>query len=179
MCSLRALVVVVALGSFACSPDLAIASRDAAADSREDALADAAVADAQVADVAPGPDASTIVDAAPATDALEGSDVPVVRDFAMAGPDRVGIWTGAITGVQGSARVFYPAPSGAERYPLVVFAHGFQLAVNNYDRLLVHVASWGYVVASVTWETRDKPSNLMLSFSVSLPSLRLASLRRS
>jgi hypothetical protein len=41
--------------------------------------------------------------------------------------------------------------AGAERYPLVTFAHGFQLAVNNYDRLLTHVASWGYVVASVSY----------------------------
>jgi hypothetical protein len=69
----------------------------------------------------------------------------------MAGPHRVAIWTGAITGTQGDARVFYPMTAGAERYPLVVFAHGFQLNVGNYNALLAHVASWGYVVASVSY----------------------------
>jgi hypothetical protein len=31
------------------------------------------------------------------------------------------------------------------------FAHGFQLAVGNYDGLLAHLASWGYVVVSVDY----------------------------
>ncbi|MGZ3451023.1 MAG: alpha/beta hydrolase [Polyangiales bacterium] len=41
-----------------------------------------------------------------------------------------------------------PPPSG---WPAVVFAHGFQLATNNYDDILKHVASHGFVVLSVDY----------------------------
>jgi hypothetical protein len=74
-----------------------------------------------------------------------------MRDLSMPGPHRVAVWTGPIAGTQGDARVFYPMTTGSERYPLVVFAHGFQLNVGNYNTLLTHVASWGYVVASVSY----------------------------
>lgn len=79
------------------------------------------------------------------------------RDYSRTGSHTVAMWTGTVQGTQGNARAFYPMTSGAERFPLVVFAHGFQLAVNNYDRLLVHIASWGYVVLSV-----DYPGNLLM-----------------
>ena len=79
------------------------------------------------------------------------------RDYSRTGPYTVAMWTGTVQGTQGNARAFYPMTSGAERFPLVVFAHGFQLALNNYDRLLVHVASWGYGVLSV-----DYPGNLRM-----------------
>ncbi len=96
--------------------------------------------------VAPDADEPDVV----APDVVEPPDAST-RDLSSMGPHRVALWTGAITGTEGGARVFYPMTAGAERFPLVAFAHGFQLAVNNYDRLLAHIASWGYVVASVNY----------------------------
>jgi pimeloyl-ACP methyl ester carboxylesterase len=85
------------------------------------------------------------------------ADAGALPDPSRAGPWRVAATTGPLTGSSGNARIFVPmgAPSGT-RFPLVVFAHGFQLAVNNYDGLLTHVASHGYVVASV-----DYPGSLL------------------
>ena len=105
------------------------------------------------ASVPPPTDATTTTDVAtPPTD--RGAQP---RDYSRTGPHTVAMWTGTVQGTQGNARAFYPMSTGAERFPLVVFAHGFQLAVNNYDRLLVHLASWGYVVLSV-----DYPGNLLM-----------------
>lgn len=155
------LALIAALG---CAPNtvagnLDAAAGDAAAEAAlpDDVAPDAAAPDAAAPDAA-APDATTPLDTPAPTDVPAPPDAPVTpdatpgaRDLSMAGPHRVAVWTGAITGTQGDARVFYPMTAGAERYPLVVFAHGFQLAVNNYDRLLTHVASWGYVVASVNY----------------------------
>jgi chlorophyllase len=52
----------------------------------------------------------------------------------------------------GTSNAHLLAPKGAPPgggWPAVVFAHGFQLAVNNYDDVLKHVASHGFVVLSV------------------------------
>lgn len=81
---------------------------------------------------------------------------PAPRNRALAGPFRVAAWTGAIAGTPGSAAVYYPDDPGTERFPLAVFAHGFQLRPEQYSLLLRHVASHGYVVASV-----DYPGNLL------------------
>ena len=58
-------------------------------------------------------------------------------------------------------RIYYPAveeEAGADAelsngpYPLVAFMHGWLAAPDNYDRLLLHLASWGFVVASIGTE---------------------------
>ncbi len=82
---------------------------------------------------------------------------PTARDFGRPGPHAVSVWMGAVPGTPSPARVFHPMTAGADRFPLVVFAHGFQLGVANYDSTLRHVASYGYVVASV-----DFPGGLLM-----------------
>ncbi len=72
------------------------------------------------------------------------------RDLSSRGPYTVSTWMGAIPGTATQARALFPLGTGA-RVPVVFFAHGFQLAVGNYDGLLSHVASWGYVVVSVDY----------------------------
>ncbi|MCH2112774.1 MAG: hypothetical protein MK213_07940 [Planctomycetes bacterium] len=58
-------------------------------------------------------------------------------------------------------RIYYPAveeEAGADAelsngpYPLVAFMHGWLAVPENYDRLLLHLASWGFVVASIGTE---------------------------
>ena len=138
------------------------------------------VAAAKDAGEAPSDDAGE----APSDDAGEAPDVvtaPVdagARDFSLRGPYLVGSWTGPIPGTATQARALYPTSTTA-RVPLVIFAHGFQLAVNNYDGLLAHIASWGYVVVSVDYpgtilsvDHRDVPRAMIaartaLAFGVS------------
>ncbi len=89
------------------------------------------------------------------------SDVPAPafdaggRDLSLRGPYVVGTWTGPIAGTATQARALFPTSSDS-RLPLVLFAHGFQLGVGNYDGLLAHIASWGYVVVSI-----DYPGSLL------------------
>ncbi|MDB4929523.1 MAG: hypothetical protein JWM10_2007 [Myxococcaceae bacterium] len=120
-------------------------------------------------DVAPVEDAGvTTPDDVPAADdagAIEADVDPIDapapafdgggRDLSQRGPYVVGTWTGAIPGTATTARALYPTASDA-RLPLVIFAHGFQLGVGNYDGLLSHIASWGYVVVSI-----DYPGTLL------------------
>lgn len=102
------------------------------------------------AGVAPEDTGGAVVDAGSVADTGSAVvDAGPPRDRTRAGPYGVGVWTGRVAGTEGDARVFFPDAPGTERYPLVVFAHGFQMAVNHYDALLRHVASHGYVVASV------------------------------
>lgn len=77
------------------------------------------------------------------------------RDLSLRGPYVVGTWTGPIAGTATQARALFPTSSDS-RLPLVLFAHGFQLGVGNYDGLLAHIASWGYVVVSI-----DYPGTLL------------------
>ncbi|MFG0329057.1 MAG: alpha/beta hydrolase family protein [Phycisphaerales bacterium] len=59
-------------------------------------------------------------------------------------------------------RIYYPAvaagrdqaadPSGGP-YPVVAFQHGWLGRPSNYDDLCLHLASWGYIVASTGTET--------------------------
>ncbi len=77
------------------------------------------------------------------------------RDLSARGPFVVSTWTGAIPGTATQAKALFPLGTGA-RVPVVFFAHGFQLAVGNYDGLLSHLASWGYVVVSI-----DYPGTLL------------------
>ncbi len=62
--------------------------------------------------------------------------------------------------VQG--RIYYPATAagqdtpadpGSGPYPLIGFQHGWLGSPNNYDHLCTHIASWGFVVASIGTET--------------------------
>jgi pimeloyl-ACP methyl ester carboxylesterase len=89
--------------------------------------------------------------ATPAEDPVETSDSALGSDLTAAGPSKVAI-VGA-TGANGKAmRVFVPQSAApAPGFGAVVFAHGFQLGVDDYDALLSHVASWGYVVLSVDY----------------------------
>ena len=73
-----------------------------------------------------------------------------MRDLSMPGLHRVAIWTGAITGTQGRRAGLLPDDGGHGRYPRGVRAR-LPLSVSNYNALLAHVASWGYVVASVNY----------------------------
>ncbi len=172
----RPLVAIFSLSLAACSSTLMAVPEDVPAPdaiatdaSTRDVLApDASTADAIVSDVQPrdvtapdvtAPDVTApdviepdviVPDVPPPIDVVEPPDA-AARDLSSMGPHRVALWTGAITGTEGGARVFYPMTAGAEPFPLVAFAHGFQLGVNNYDRLLAHIASWGYVVASVNY----------------------------
>ncbi|MEZ4389995.1 MAG: hypothetical protein R3A48_02775 [Polyangiales bacterium] len=100
-------------------------------------------------DVVTAPDVATappdVVTAPP------DASVGPVFNYAASGPNAVEVWNGPVPGTEGNARVFYPRGGGGARFPLVVFAHGFQLNVSNFDVLLRHVAAWGYVVASVDY----------------------------
>ena len=40
----------------------------------------------------------------------------------------------------------FHVPAGEDRYPLVVFQHGFQGLNSHYDEILSHLASHGFVV---------------------------------
>jgi pimeloyl-ACP methyl ester carboxylesterase len=105
---------------------------------------------------APPDDAGVSVDAGdPAVDAPEPGFDAGGRDLSLRGPYVVGTWMGDIPGTGAQARALYPTSSDA-RLPLVIFAHGFQLGVGNYDGLLSHIASWGYVVVSI-----DYPGTLL------------------
>lgn len=44
-------------------------------------------------------------------------------------------------------------PAPPEGYPLMVFAHGFQIGEDQYRASMEHVAKFGYVVASVDYES--------------------------
>ncbi len=134
---------------------------------------DAASPDVSAPDVS-APDVATPDVVTPDVSAPDAAtpDASTMRDLAAAGPHRVTTWNGTISGTQGNARVYYPTTAGAERFPLVVFAHGFQLEVNFYEQLLTHVASWGYVVASV-----DYPGNILMVDHRAVPAALIAARR--
>jgi dienelactone hydrolase len=46
-------------------------------------------------------------------------------------------------------------PTGGGRYPLVVFAHGFQLGPSNYTQIMRAIAAGGYVVAAPSFPLAD------------------------
>lgn len=110
------------------------------------------------ADAGQAEDAGAVVEDV-AADAPADLPVPSLdaggRDLSQRGPYVVSTWTGAIPGTATQAKALFPLGTGA-RVPVVFFAHGFQLSVGNYDGLLSHVASWGYVVVSI-----DYPGSLL------------------
>lgn len=101
-------------------------------------------------------DASELVDTS-ASDVADDTfaDAPVEDaapppDYSTKGPHAI---VSATVNVSGRAsRIHAPnaaTPPGG--WPAVVFAHGFLLKPTDYDDLLGHVASWGYVVLSVDY----------------------------
>jgi pimeloyl-ACP methyl ester carboxylesterase len=61
-------------------------------------------------------------------------------------------WKGKLTpGFQGLDIVVTWPKGASSKMPLVLFAHGFQLGVSDYDGTLQHLARFGYVVASVDY----------------------------
>ena len=80
------------------------------------------------------------------------------------GPHAVGYLDAGFPGSTGalSGRVYYPAMSAGVGtapdqaggpYPLVAFLHGWLGSPPYYDDLSTHIASWGFVVASIGTET--------------------------
>jgi hypothetical protein len=90
----------------------------------------------------PSPDAGVTSDAA--GDAA--SPWPSVADYGAAGPFTVA--RDVNTGPGGAYDVFRPSPLGAEgrRHPIVSWANGTLFTLNDYQKLLEHWASHGFVV---------------------------------
>lgn len=78
------------------------------------------------------------------------ADVAPPSDYRNKGPATVAVVDGKVNEVAVHALV----PSGtapASGWPAVIFAHGFQLNPKQYDDILGHVASWGFVVVSTDY----------------------------
>ena len=150
--------------------DTATASDTASGDSS--APGDAATsADSTATDGAPGDGAAPTDSTAPsdsaAADAADasasdgaGSDAGGVDgggtapDYSVLGAHATAIKGATVSG--NTVHCIYPsdaAPSAG--FPGVAFAHGFQLNPPDYDQLLTHIASWGFVVCST-----DYPNSL-------------------
>jgi fermentation-respiration switch protein FrsA (DUF1100 family) len=87
----------------------------------------------------PGPDASgTALDAATALDPFTP-------------PDRaIDHWEGTLPSGK-TIGVYAPPKGGPSPLPLVVFAHGFLLGIDDYNGTVQHLAKYGYVVATVDY----------------------------
>jgi hypothetical protein len=82
------------------------------------------------------------------SDAIETELRPV--DFVNAGSPEVDLVEATVKGR--AVDVFVPTgPPPPGGFGAVVFAHGFRLKRGDYDRLLAHVAAWGYVVATTDY----------------------------
>ncbi len=84
-------------------------------------------------------------------DELDSSESAAsAKDYGQKGKYPVEIREGGAYGRD--MRVFVPqSPPPPGGFGALVFAHGFQLGVDDYDALLGYVASWGYVVFSVDY----------------------------
>ncbi len=114
-------------------------------DASSDVTADAGEPDAD----APDATADAPTDAAP--DAVE----PVQNPFVP--PDvEVVTWRGKLPPggfFDLSVEVTHPTqPPTGDGYPLVVFAHGFQVGEDMYQGTMEHIAKFGYVAASVDYD---------------------------
>lgn len=106
-------------------------------------------------DTAGGTDTGSPSDGTSSETAIDaGGDVASGVDYSLAGPFAV---TKSDTTVGTNAvHVLVPATSPGATRPAIVFAHGFQLKNTDYDNLLAHLASWGFVVVST-----DFPGSLL------------------
>lgn len=127
---------------------------------------DSSPADSSVPDVTPDTDlsdapADVVADAGADadTDASDASDdgAEPVPDPLVPPDVEVTTWKGKLPpgGMLAiDVEVTRPAadPPQGERYPLVVFAHGFQVGEDMYPKTMTHIAKFGYVAASVDYE---------------------------
>lgn len=120
----------------------------------DSAPADAAPVDgAAPPDVAPAPDTAALADIPAASDAAVGKPVP---DPIADGPwkyseldDKASV---AATGDSVAIHCAYPA-TGNGPFPLVILAHGFQLAPSKYYGYIRRLATFGYVALTVDYPT--------------------------
>ncbi|MCE9572387.1 MAG: hypothetical protein K8W52_04460 [Deltaproteobacteria bacterium] len=92
------------------------------------------------------PDATAVVDAAPAADAPCGTGC-ATPDPGAPGPYASHTATVDLAFADGkSATLTLYVPDTAGPLPVVVFLHGFQLTTDLYASYGTHLASWGYVV---------------------------------
>lgn len=123
------------------------ATTDTAADTAADTTADTA------ADTTPpGDDGSALQDADVAADTSSPADtaLPPAVDYTQVGAHSVAKRDATVSG--NSVHCLFPSDAPpAAGFPGVAFAHGFQLATTDYDQLLSHVASHGYVVCSTNF----------------------------
>ncbi|WP_028545363.1 chlorophyllase/cutinase-like alpha/beta fold protein [Paenibacillus taiwanensis] len=70
----------------------------------------------------------------------------IEQRFAQRGSNEVNIQE--VKGMGGEAvyRIYYPAFQGNEAYPIISWGNGTGATPNNYDELLTHLASWGFIV---------------------------------
>ncbi|MBI2391324.1 MAG: hypothetical protein HYV09_17170 [Deltaproteobacteria bacterium] len=88
---------------------------------------------------------------APDADADAAADTTIApADFRAKGPATVSKVDGKVNDVAVHALV-PSGPAPASGWPAVIFAHGFQLNPKQYDDILGHVASWGWVVVSTDY----------------------------
>lgn len=114
-----------------------------------DAGSDAAKIDSATAgDSGIAVDSTTTADAD--ADAIAADVGPGGLDFTAAGPHPVAKKDTTVAG--NTVHCVYPtdAPPAAG-WSGVAFAHGFQLKTTNYDAILSHLASWGFVVVSTDY----------------------------
>jgi hypothetical protein len=140
-----------ALPDTASASDTATANDTATGDS--DAPADIGV-DSAVASDAAGSDAADANDASDAPDTSPVDAGGTTVDYTALGTHATATKNATVS----SNAVHCVHPTGAAPtagFPGVAFAHGFQLATTDYDQLLTHIASWGYVVCST-----DYPNSL-------------------
>jgi hypothetical protein len=77
-------------------------------------------------------------------------DAAVAPDYTVVGPYTTTTKNATVSSQ--SVHCLYPTGTApAAGWPGVAFAHGFQLANTDYDQLLGHIASWGYVVCSTNY----------------------------
>lgn len=91
-------------------------------------------------------DTATSPDSPPATDTTP-TDAPPADGFVAAGPHAIAKKDTKV-GANAVHLVYPTTAAPAAGFPAVAFAHGFQLKPGDYDKLLGHFASWGYVVVS-------------------------------
>lgn len=84
-------------------------------------------------------------------DAAAGEDVqtPATVDPEKRGPFTTAEKTGKQGGI--AMHAFYPKDQ-ADKVPVVLFAHGFQIEPSQYDSRLKHLASYGYVAITADFE---------------------------
>lgn len=132
----RAGATLLALSLLGCGGSSTIAP-DPATDGSTDP--DSQTPDSTGDDTSPLPDTGTTETAPPpaANYTVAGTHATSKKDTTVSGQ---------------SVHCLFPSDAPpAAGFPGVAFAHGFQLSNGNYDQILTHIASWGYVVCSTNF----------------------------